>query len=72
MTLIIYFLKYSKKEINYKKYKSIEFQDINFDYNILTAENIDENLDWIFNAEKQFIKKLLLETKLYVKYRIIM
>jgi len=59
------FLKYSKKENKItKNNKSIEFQDINFNYNILIAENIDENLDWIFNAEKQFIKKIIIGNKI--------
>ena len=49
----------------FSKYnKNIEFQDINIDNNILITKNIDNNLDWIFNTEKQFIKKIIIGNKI--------
>ena len=55
------FSKYIKKEKKIiKNNKSIEIQDIND--TILIEKNNDS--DWIFNAEKQFIKKIIIGNKI--------
>ena len=54
------FSKYIKEKKIIKNDKSIEIQDIND--TILIEKNNDS--DWIFNAEKQFIKKIIIGNKI--------